>query len=85
MRPFDPQYFVPFPDGQYFMSFLDGRKTREQIAKFSQKDVAAYDAYWGDVGPHRGAHAATAPAARPTQDQIEERFSGPQGEKTGAP
>ena len=46
MRPFDPQYFVPFPDGSYFMSFLDGRKTRAQIAKFSKKDVAAYDAYW---------------------------------------
>ena len=28
------------------MSFLDGRKTREQIAKFSQRDVAGYDAYW---------------------------------------
>ncbi|MDQ3225440.1 MAG: FAD-dependent oxidoreductase, partial [Chloroflexota bacterium] len=46
VRPFDPQYFVPFPDGSYFMSFLDGNKTREQIAKFSQRDVAGYDAYW---------------------------------------
>ena len=41
IRPFDPQYFVPFPDGQYYMSRLDGRETRKQIAKFSQKDVAA--------------------------------------------
>src|SRR3954468_8485779 len=24
VRPFDPQYFVAFPDGSYFMSFLDG-------------------------------------------------------------
>src|SRR6476661_8208331 len=35
VRPFDPTYFCPFPDGQYYMAFLDGTKTREQIAKFS--------------------------------------------------
>src|SRR6478672_11127306 len=46
VRPFDPQYFVPFPDGQYFMTFLDAERTRQQIAKFSTKDVRAYDAYW---------------------------------------
>src|SRR5689334_1803807 len=23
VRPFDPQYFVPFPDGRYYMSCLD--------------------------------------------------------------
>jgi phytoene dehydrogenase-like protein len=46
VRPFDPTYFCPFPDGSYYMSSLDGAKTREQIAKFSKKDVAAYGAYW---------------------------------------
>lgn len=46
VRPFDPQYFVPFPDGQFFMSFLDAERTRRQIAKFSDRDVRAYDAYW---------------------------------------
>lgn len=81
IRPFDPQYFVPFPDGQHFMSFLDGRKTREQIAKFSQKDVAGYDAYWAmwDRILERMRPLLLQPA--PSWDQIEARFSGPQGQE----
>jgi len=81
VRPFDPQYFVPFPDGSYFMSFLDGRKTREQIAKFSQRDVVGYDAYWAmwDRILERMRPLLLQPA--PTWDQIEARFSGPQGEE----
>ena len=71
VRPFDPQYFVPFPDGSYFMSFLDGRKTKEQIAKFSQRDVAGYDAYWAmwDRILERMRPLLLQPA--PTWDQIE--------------
>jgi phytoene dehydrogenase-like protein len=81
VRPFDPQYFVPFPDGSYFMSYLDGRKTREQIAKFSQRDVAGYDAYWAmwDRILERMRPLLLQPA--PTWDQIEARFSGPQGQE----
>ena len=30
VRPFDPTYFVPFPDGDYFMAFLDGDRTRRR-------------------------------------------------------
>lgn len=79
VRPFDPQYFVPFLDGSYFMSFLDGGKTREQIAKFSTKDVAAYDAYWAmwDRIVARMRPLLLKPA--PSWAAIEERFSGPQG------
>src|SRR5829696_5466516 len=33
VRPFDPQYFVPFPDGRFLMSFLDEAKTKQQISK----------------------------------------------------
>ncbi|HEX2281748.1 MAG TPA: NAD(P)/FAD-dependent oxidoreductase [Thermomicrobiales bacterium] len=81
VRPFDPQYFVPFPDGSHFMSFLDGRKTREQIAKFSQRDVAGYDAYWAmwDRILVRMQPLLLQPA--PSWDQIEARFSGPQGQE----
>ncbi|MCA9880644.1 MAG: NAD(P)/FAD-dependent oxidoreductase [Thermomicrobiales bacterium] len=81
VRPFDPQYFVPFLDGQYYMSFLDGKKTREQIAKFSRNDVAAYDAYWEmwDRIVERMRPLLLRPA--PTWDQIEARFAGPQGEE----
>ena len=80
VRPFDPQYFVPFPDGSYFMSFLDGRKTCEQIAKFSKRDVAGYDAYWTmwDRILARMRPLLLQPA--PSWDQIEARFSGPQGQ-----
>jgi phytoene dehydrogenase-like protein len=81
VRPFDPQYFVPFPDGSHFMSFLDGRKTREQIAKFSQRDVAGYDAYWAmwDRILQRMRPLLLQPA--PTWDQIEARFTGPRGQE----
>ena len=81
VRPFDPQYFVPFPDGSYFMSFLAGRKTREQIAKFSKRDVAGYDAYWAmwDRILERMRPLLLQPA--PTWDQVEARFSGPQGQE----
>lgn len=81
VRPFDPQYFVPFPDGSYYMSFLDGRKTREQIAKFSKHDVTAYDAYWTmwDRIVERMRPLLLEPA--PSWDQIEARFSGPQGQE----
>lgn len=81
VRPFDPQYFVPFPDGQYFMSSLDGRKTREQIAKFSTKDVAAYDAYWAmwDRILARMRPLLLRPA--PSWDEIASAFDGPQGEE----
>ncbi len=79
VRPFDPTYFVPFPDGSYYMAFLDGNKTREQIAKFSKKDVAAYDAYWEmwDRIIDRMRPLLLNPA--PTWSQIEAAFSGPLG------
>jgi phytoene dehydrogenase-like protein len=79
VRPFDPQYFVPFPDGRYYMSFLDGRKTREQISKFSRKDVTAYDAYWAmwERIVARMRPLLLRPA--PTWEEIERAFDGPQG------
>ena len=79
VRPFDPQYFVPFPDGQYFMSSLDGSTTREQIAKFSAKDVAGYDAYWAmwDRIIARMRPLLIRPA--PSWAEIERAFAGPQG------
>src|SRR3954447_10453067 len=81
VRPFDPQYFVPFPDGSYFMSYLDGGKTREQIAKFSQRDVAGYDAYWAMWERILERMRPLLLQAAPTWDQIEARFSGPQGQE----
>ena len=79
IRPFDPQYFVPFPDGRSFLSFLDGRRTREQIAKFSKKDVVAYDAYcamWDRIIA-RMRPLLDRPA--PSWSEIEQAFPGPDG------
>jgi phytoene dehydrogenase-like protein len=81
VRPLDPQHFVPFPDGRFLMSFLDDAKTKQQISKFSEKDVAADDAYWAmwDRIIARMRPLLTRPA--PTGDDIERAFDGPQGEE----
>ena len=41
----DPAFFSPFPDGRCFFMWQDGRRTLEEIAKFSQRDAAAYPAF----------------------------------------
>jgi phytoene dehydrogenase-like protein len=80
IRPFDPVYFTPFPDGRYFMTFLGGAKTREQIVKFSRQDVAGYDAYWAmwDRIIARMRPLLLRPA--PSMSEIEAAFDGPQGQ-----
>lgn len=79
VRPFDPQYFVPFPDGRSFMTFLDEQKTYEEIAKFSRKDAERWDAYWAmwDRIIARVRPLLLQPA--PTMADLERVFEGPQG------
>ncbi len=79
VRPFEPTYFVPYPDGDYFMSFLDGERTRQQIARHSQKDAVAYDAYWAmwDRILARMQPLLRRPA--PSESELEAAFSGPDG------
>jgi phytoene dehydrogenase-like protein len=79
VRPFDPTYFVPYPDGDYFMAFLDGDRTREQIARHSQKDARAYDEYWSmwDRILKRMQPLLRRPA--PTESELEAAFAGRQG------
>lgn len=81
IRPLDPQYFVPFPDGRYLISYLDGKKTRAQIRKFSARDARAYDAYWAmwDRIIARMRPLLRKPA--PTHAEIEQAFGGPEGEE----
>jgi len=38
----DPAFFSPFPDGRCFFMWQDGRKTLEEIAKFSKRDAETY-------------------------------------------
>ncbi len=80
-RPFDPQHFVPFPDGRFLMSFLDETKTKQQISRFSKEDVAAHDAYWEmwDRIIARMRPLLKSPA--PTEMDLERAFDGPQGEE----
>lgn len=79
IRPFDPTYFAPFPDGRYFMASLDGDRTREQIAKFSQRDVAAYVAYWEMWDRILARMQPLLRRGSPTEDEIAEAFDGPLG------
>ncbi len=43
-----PSYFMPFPDGQHLFLYAgDRERSKREIAKFSQRDAEAYDA-WED-------------------------------------
>jgi phytoene dehydrogenase-like protein len=81
VRPLDPQYFIPFPDGRYMISYLEETKTKEQIRKFSEKDTVAYDGYWAmwDRIIARMRPLLDLPA--PTGEDIERAFEGPEGER----
>jgi phytoene dehydrogenase-like protein len=41
----DPAFFSPFPDGRHLFMWQDRAKTLAEIAKFSQRDAAAYPKY----------------------------------------
>ncbi len=79
VRAFDPQLFNPFPDGRHLTLYLDEAKTKEQISKFSKKDVIAYDAYWAmwDRIICRMRPLMDGPA--PNESEIERAFDRPQG------
>jgi len=81
VRPLDPQYFVPFPEGRHIFSFLDREKTKAEIRKFSSRDADNYDAYWAMwdriIARMRPLLARPAPA----EAEISAAFSGPEGEE----
>ena len=81
VRPLDPQYFVPFPDGRYLISYLDDAKTKDQIAKFSERDAGAYDAYWAMWGRIIARMRPLLDRPTPTREDIERAFDGPEGEE----
>ncbi len=81
IRPLDPQYFIPFPDGRYLISYLDHEKTAEQIAKFSRRDVAAYDAYWAMWDRIIARMRPLLDLSSPTPEDIGRAFDGPEGEE----
>jgi phytoene dehydrogenase-like protein len=49
---YDPQFFVPFPDGRSITLWLDETRNVAEIAKFSKRDAAAYPKYaqfWHEI------------------------------------
>ncbi len=51
-HPFDPQFFLPFPNGDSILLWLDNERNDRELARFSKKDAAAYPKYvrfWADT------------------------------------
>jgi len=81
VRAFDPQYFVPFPDGRHLMSWLDGERTKAEIRKFSERDADAYDAYWEMWDRIVGRMRPLMDVPPPTEGDLARAFDGPHGEE----
>jgi phytoene dehydrogenase-like protein len=51
-HPFDPQFFLPFPNGDSLLLWNDAERNEKELARFSKKDAAAYPkyvAFWTEV------------------------------------
>ncbi len=79
VRPFDPQYFVPFPDGRYLMVFLDERRTFEELAKFSRHDAERWSDYWEMWNRIIARFRPFVLRPAPSLAELEASFPGPQG------
>ena len=79
VRPFDPQYFVPFPDGQYLMVFLDERRTYQELSKFSRRDAERWSAYWDMWNRIIARFRPFILRPAPSLAELEAAFSGPVG------
>jgi phytoene dehydrogenase-like protein len=78
---YDPQSFVPFPNGKSLSLWNDTEKTQKEIAKFSAKDAAIYpkyEEYWDNVLDLVEPLLLASPV--PLQDLVG-MFEGPQAEE----
>src|SRR3989475_3028858 len=51
-HPFDPQFFLPFPNGDSLLLWSDAKRNEKELTRFSRKDAAAYPkyvAFWTEV------------------------------------
>ncbi len=51
-HPFDPQFFLPFPNGDSMLLWNDAERNEKELARFSRKDAATYPkyvAFWTEV------------------------------------
>src|SRR5436309_1306192 len=52
VHPFDPQFFLPFPNGDSILLWNDADRNHRELARFSKRDADAYPkyvAFWTDV------------------------------------
>ncbi|MCI4371373.1 MAG: NAD(P)/FAD-dependent oxidoreductase [Thermoplasmata archaeon] len=52
VHPFDPQFFLPFPNGKSILLWNDADQNRKELARFSRKDAESYPkyvAFWTEV------------------------------------
>ena len=55
--PKDPPFFTPFPNGRHLFMWQDSQRTKAELARFSEKDAAAFSAYdehFGETGASDG-------------------------------
>ncbi|MGH3085977.1 MAG: phytoene desaturase family protein [Rubrobacteraceae bacterium] len=81
VRPLDPQYFTPFPNGRCLISHLDGEKTKAEIRKFSKKDAKNHDAYWEMWDRIIARMRPLIKRQAPAEDELEAAFDGPEGDE----
>ncbi len=79
--PHDPEAFLPLPDGRSLTLWSDPVRCQREIAKFSQRDAAAYPRYlqrWSEVIALLGPVLGGPP---PSLRQLAEQFRGPDYER----
>ena len=76
ITPRDPSMFHPFLDGRHLLLWNDAERTRESIARFSEKDASAFPAYldfWRRAGALFEPYLLTEP---PTHAEFMQRVEG---------
>lgn len=79
--PFDPQFFLPFPNGDSMLLWEDAERNRKELARFSKKDAEAYPkyvAFWTEVMELIEAMVLEAPPPLP---DLLGMFQGPEAEE----
>lgn len=77
---YDPDLFVPFPDGRYMFVWNDDKKTAKEIGKFSAHDAKTYFDYlefWKNMSLLLGSAAEQAP---PPINQFAGMFESPEAQ-----
>jgi len=79
--PFDPQFFLPFPDGNSILLWNDTERNHKELARFSKKDADTYPkyvAFWTEVMELIEAMVLEAPPPLP---DLLGMFRGPEAEE----